>query len=277
MITDTNASLGNWPFRKMRYNDPDSLAERLGRVGIGRAWVVSLDAVFLRDCHTANEPLAQAVADHEALMPVATINPNFPSWQRDLAECVQTLGYRGIRAYPNYHQYTLHDPVFEELLAAAEELGVFLSLAVRMTDERHHYALCMVPPVDLTPLPDLAAKHPTFPILVVNANNADVAPFCRSAPSRVGPTLLSGPCRSALQSATSPNLYFDLSHFEGVAGVEKLAPQLGIERIVFGTHAPYYYPESAMMKVRQECEFTEEELEAILHGNAERMLRGHWR
>ena len=253
MIIDTNANLGNWPYRKMHYNQPESLLERLSRVEIDRAWVVSMDAVFYRDCHAANAPLAEAVAGHDALMPVATINPKFPAWERDLTECVETLGYRGVRAYPNYHQYGLDDPVVDALLTAAGDLGIFVSVAARMTDERHHYPLCMVPATDLSPLPRVAERHPDVPILLVNVSNGDLGPL-------VEPT------------RGMPNLYFELSRFEGTGGVEKLGRRLGLERLVFGTHAPYYYPESAMLKVKHECEFSEDELAGILQGNAQRLL-----
>ncbi len=253
MITDSNANLGNWPFRRMCYNTPDSLLERLGRANIDRAWVVSMEAALYKDCHAANEPLAEAVADYEALRPLATINPNFPAWQRDLSECVEKLGFRAVRTYPNYQQYGLDQPVFDDLLSAAEELGIFVSVAVRMTDERHHHPLCMVPPVDLTPLPDVAAKHADVPILLVNAKNNDLTPLVE-------------------RTQGLPNVFFELSHIEGMGGVEELGRKLGLEQLLFGTHAPYYYPESAILKVTRECRFTQDELQAILHGNAQRLL-----
>jgi predicted TIM-barrel fold metal-dependent hydrolase len=253
MIIDANANLGNWPFRRMQYNSPGSLLQRLARVGITHAWVASLDAVMYKDCHAANAPLAEATAAHEVLLPLATINPSFPGWERDLAECAEELGFRAVRTYPNYQQYSLGDPAFDELLAAAEELSFFVSVAVRMTDERHHHPLCQVPPTDLKPLPEAAAAHPNLSILVVNANNSDLTPLIE-------------PTRD-LQ-----NLFFDLSRIESAGGVEKLGRQLGLDRLLFGTHAPYYLPESAMLKVTRECEFTSEELDAILHGNAERLL-----
>ena len=253
MIIDANANLGHWPFRRMSCSDPAGLLERLRRVKIDAAWLVSLDAVLYKNCHAANAPLAEAVADHDALTPIATINPTFPGWERDLAECVEKLSYRGARTYPNYQQYTLDQAEFAALLEAADALGIFVSVAVRMTDERHHHPLCMVRPVDLGPLPEAAAAYPSVPILVVNASNGDLAPLADS-------------------TREMSNLCFEMSHLEGVAGVATLGRQLGLDRVLFGTHAPYYLPESAVLKVTRECEFTPEELDGILHGNAERLL-----
>jgi hypothetical protein len=254
MIIDANANLGHSPFRRVRYSEPGSLVERLGRAGIGRAWVSSMDALLYKDCHTANEPLAAAVAGHEALLPVATINPSFPAWQRDLSECVGRLGFRGVRTYPGYHRYKLGDAPFDELLAGAGELGVFVSVALRMSDERHHNPLCIVPPGDLAGLPEAAARHPGVPILIVNAHNHEL-------------TRLAEPLREL------PNVYVELSHIEGIGGMAEVGRRVGVERLVFGTHAPYYYPESAILKVTRESEFSPEELQGIMSGNAERLLR----
>ncbi len=252
MIIDCNANLGSWPFRRTSYNTPEELIERLGRVEIDRAWVTSLDAVMLKNVHAANAPLAEMVADHERLMAIGTVNPTWPAWERDIAECAEELGMRGVRVNPNYHGWTLEEPVLGELLAAAADLGVFVEIAVRMTDERHHHPLVMVPPLPLTGLLDACAEHPDVPIVIANAKNAEGNQIARDAGGEL-----------------PANLYFEMSHFESVGGVQEMANTLGIGHILFGTHAPYYYPESSHLKVFQECDFSEEELAALTHENAE--------
>lgn len=253
-IIDCNANLGNWPFRRMSYNTPEALLERLGRVGIERAWVTLLDAVMLKNVGAANPWLAELVAGREALTPVGSVNPTWPAWERDVAECAE-LGFAGVRVNPNYHGWELAGGELRALLSAAGELGLFVEIAVRMTDERHHHPLVMVPPTSLGGLAPIAGDHPEVPIIVANAKQGDLGPL--------------GP------GAQLPaNLYFEMSHFESVGGVQTAAESLGVGRILFGTHAPYYYPESSHLKVFQECAFPEEDLAAITHGNAERLLAG---
>ncbi len=253
MIIDCNANLGNWPFRRTQYNDPASLLERIGRVGIEQAWVTLLDAVMYKNVHAGNEPLAEMVADYGALMPVATINPMWPAWEKDIAQCAGPLGYRGVRVNPNYHGYTLADAVFGELLTAAGDMGMFVEVTVRMTDERHHHPLVMVPPLDIAPLPVAAAAHPDVAIVVANGKNNEAAALASSGD-------------------LGSNVYFEMSHIESVNGVKSTADTLGIDRMLFGTHAPYYYPEAAQLKVFTESELSEDEIAAIAHGNAERMM-----
>jgi predicted TIM-barrel fold metal-dependent hydrolase len=253
MIIDCNANLGNWPFRRTTYNDPASLIERLERVGIEGAWVTLLDAVMYKNVHAGNAPLAEMVADYDALLPVATVNPMWPAWEKDLAECAGALGFRGVRVNPNYHGYELGDAVFEELLTAAGELGMFVEVAARMTDERHHHPLVMVPPTDLSPLLAAVTAHPEVAIVVANGKNAEATMLCRSGD-------------------LPANLYVEMSHIESVGGVKSVADAIGVERMLFGTHAPYFYPESSQLKVFTESELTDAELAAISHENAERLL-----
>lgn len=236
----------------MSYNRPEALLERLGRVGIEHAWVTLLDAVLMQDVAPANRWLAELVAGHEALTPVGSVNPTWPAWERDVAECAE-LGFRGVCVNPNYQGWEPAGGELRALLSAAGELGLFVEIAVRMTDERHHHPLMMVPPTSLVGLASVAADYPEASIIVVNAKQGDLG--------GLGP------------SAQLPaNLYFELSHFESVGGVQQTAEALGVERILFGTHAPYFYPESAHLKVFRECAFAEDDLAAIAHGNAEGLL-----
>lgn len=155
---------------------------------------------------------------------------------------------------PNYHGYELGDAVFEEFVTAAGELGMFVEVATRMTDERHHHPLVMVPPTDLSPLLAAAVAHPDVAIVVANGNNGQVGALRQAA------------------GVLPENLYFELSHIESVGGVKSVADAIGVERMLFGTHAPYYYPESSHLKVFTESELTDAEIAAITHENAERVL-----
>ena len=67
------------------------------------------------------------------------------------------------------------------------------------------------------------------------------------------------------------NVSFDISMVEGVAGVSRLAKKVSLPRVLFGTHSPLFYFESALLKVR-EAEFTEAEGQAVLESNARRLL-----
>jgi predicted TIM-barrel fold metal-dependent hydrolase len=58
---------------------------------------------------------------------------------------------------------------------------------------------------------------------------------------------------------------------EGVGGIESLLTQLPSHRVLFGSHAPLFYFESALLKLK-ESRLSQEQLNAIRRGNAQRLL-----
>ena len=88
MIIDVHCHLGHWPFRPLRHNTAAGLVERMDRFGIDRAVVASANAIFYRDAQAGNEELAQnAAAFGERFILLATVNPKYAGWERDLDRC----------------------------------------------------------------------------------------------------------------------------------------------------------------------------------------------
>ena len=58
---------------------------------------------------------------------------------------------------------------------------------------------------------------------------------------------------------------------EGVGGVANLLKQVPAERVVFGSHAPFFYVESAVLKLKESV-LSEQDLTAVQSGNARRLL-----
>jgi predicted TIM-barrel fold metal-dependent hydrolase len=158
----------------------------------------------------------------------------------------------GLRLHPNYHGYTLDDPRFAELLSLATERGLIVQLALSMEDERTQHALHRVPHVDPKPLPSLLAKLPKLRLILLNA-------------------FRSLPLLQAGEVGKSPNVWFDIAMLESVAGVAKLVEQVSPERILFGSHAPLFYFESAELKLT-ESGLPEPVLQRIRHSNAEGLM-----
>ncbi|MGH9427881.1 MAG: amidohydrolase family protein, partial [Terriglobia bacterium] len=60
------------------------------------------------------------------------------------------------------------------------------------------------------------------------------------------------------------------SMVEGVGAVARLIEQVTLDRVLFGSHSPFFYFESAELKV-QEGGLSETQKRAILEGNAKRL------
>jgi predicted TIM-barrel fold metal-dependent hydrolase len=254
MIIDTNVNLSRWPFRRLTGDEPTELVSRLRKQDVVQAWAGSFDGIFHRDLAGVNARLVKHCQAHgqEVLLPFGSINPKLPDWQEDLRRCQEEHKMVGIRLHPNYHGYDLKDPAFAELLKLAATRGLIVQLALCMEDERTQHPLMRVPPVDLTPLPDLVKAQAKLRLVILNCY----------------PQL-----KTDLRAlAEAGEVYFDLSMVEGVGGVARLADHVSLERVVFGSHFPLFYLESAVLKM-QEAGFDETQTKAVFEENARRLLR----
>ena len=255
-MIDVNVNLSRWPFRRLPHDETPKLVEKLGACGITQAWAGSFDGLLHRDVHAVNARLADECRKHKPglLVPFGTVNPKLPDWQEDLRRVHEDHRMSGIRLHPNYHDYTLDDAAFAELLAQAEARGLIVQLAVRMEDPRTHHPLMMVPDVDLGPLAALVSERPKLRLVVLNGLR-----------TLRGPTLI--------QLTQAGNVYFEIAMLEGVAAIASLLRSIPLERVLFGSHVPFFYLESALLKLRESA-LTPAQLDALSHANAERLLRG---
>lgn len=261
-IIDVFVDLFEWPFRSLPDTTPSGLRGRLSRHRVRQAWAGSHEAMLHKNLARVNERLAEACrAEAGFLLPFGAVNPAYPDWEEDLRRCHEVHRMPGIRLYPRYHGYTLEDPRFERLLALATERGLIVQVVVMLEDIRMQHPLVEVPPVELDPLVGILPRHPRARVVLLNIFN-----HYRQARLRA--------------LVEQPQIYFELSNLDGVGAIELLlkgehwyyGAKLPLDRILFGSHAPYYPLENALFKLF-ESRLTVEEFNAIAASNAERLLR----
>jgi predicted TIM-barrel fold metal-dependent hydrolase len=266
-IIDTNVHLFDWPFRKLKYARTKALVAKLRKHRIVQAWAGSYEALLHKNLDGVNARLAEECQANgeKMLVPFGAVNAALPDWQEDLRRCQEKYHMTGIRLYPSYHNYTLQRPEVARLLEQANKRGLLVQLAVRMEDPRVHLPVTRTPAVDVAGLPDLLAALPGIKVQLLNAFNGT-----DSLRGRVGRQLIE-----------KTRVTIDFSHVEGHGGLGKLIagdrdadrPPLPVERMVFGSHAPFFPCESAVFKLF-ESPLSRPELEKLMRGNAERILKG---
>jgi hypothetical protein len=295
-IIDTNITLGQWPTRRVPCDNLQSLLSKLRAHKVNHAWASHYDALFHNELTEVNNTLAKLCAPrvplappvlspnqqklshveqsphqlaatqgatagspssvHPApqLIPFGSINPLQPNWQSELDRCQTTHHMPGIRLHPNYHNYKLDHPAFAAFLAAAAERKYIVQLTVQMEDARMMHPLMRVPTVDLTPLEKLLKQTPTVRLILLNA--------------------LTTPARTDQLARLMQlgNVYTDIASVETLAALEAVLKNLPPDRILFGSHTPMFYFESAYLKL-QESNLPATHLRAIAHENAQRLLQ----
>jgi predicted TIM-barrel fold metal-dependent hydrolase len=253
-LIDVNINLSRWPLRRLRGDDTATLVAMLRRQGVARAWAGSFDGLLHKDLASVNARLADECHRHGrgVLLPFGSINPKLPDWEEELRRCADVHRMAGIRLHPNYHGYKLDDPDFARLLRLATERRLIVQLAVVMEDERMMHPLLRVEPVDTAQLTAVVKGTPGLRLVVLNALGK-----LRGQP--------------LLDLIAAGEVYVEISMLEGVGGVGNLFAQVPADRVLLGSHAPLFYLESALFKLK-ESPLTEEQLKAIRFQNAERLI-----
>ena len=253
-LIDVNVNLSRWPLRRIRGDSTSELAAMLRRHDVAQAWAGSFDGLLHKDIAAVNTRLADECRRNGRgrLLPFGSINPKLPDWEEDLLRCAEVHRMPGIRLHPNYHGYSLDDPAFARLLRLATERRLIVQLALVMEDERMMHPLLRVDPVSTAPLSGIVRQTPGLKLVLLNALR----------------TLRGQPL---LDLIAAGEVYVEISMLEGVGGVANLLEQLPVNRLLFGSHAPLFYVESALLKLK-ESPLKPEQLNAIRRLNAQRLL-----
>jgi uncharacterized protein len=255
LIIDTNVNLSRWPFRRLPGDETPELVSRLRKKNVVQAWAGSFDGLLHKDIGAVNARLAAECRTHgkNFLLPFGSINPKLPGWQEDLRRCWEEHKMPGIRLHPNYHGYALDDPSFAELLRLAATRGLIVQIALSMEDIRTQHPLMRMPPVDVSALPQRIEREPEARLMLLNWT-----------PS------LRGPLLDPLVKLRT--VCFDISMVEGIEGVARLVERVSPERVLFGSHSPFFYFDAALLKMK-ESGLPQDRQQAVFEGNARRMLR----
>ena len=234
MIIDVNAYLGQFAFRQLRHNVAASLLELMDAKRIDKAVVSSASAITYRNAQAGNEEVFAEVKSHrDRLIPFAVINPFYAGWQDDLKICQEDFGMSGLRLYPKWHNYQLSDRCCLDLVNAATERQMIISIPVRVEDNRQRSWLANVPDVPLEELAALVKACPKARFVLLNGLGYVKSPLGRK------------------DNGLPANYLIEISRLSALLDNEigQLLASLGAERLVLGTGMPFSYPDPALLKL----------------------------
>jgi hypothetical protein len=252
-ITDFNCDCGPYAFTDFPQTTAAEVAAELRRWGIGRMVMGSVPAITYVSPQPANEALARELAalGDAGIISAAVLNPAYPGAERDLRRCAD-LGFGALKLYPTYHGFDLTSHETVRLADLATERGWPVLVVARIEDERHHHPLMQVPALAIEQAITFAR----------NVSAAQVVLCAGTAPE----------VTSFLQGVHHDRATAEVSWIKGpLNAIEDLVGHVGHERLLFGSHAPFIYPQVSVAKVA-EAFISEEQKAAILHGNAARVL-----
>ena len=259
MLVDINAYVGHWPFLQLQYNHCKGLLDRMNRFGVDVSVVSNLNGVFYKNTQSANQELYHELKSDRAFsdrfVPFAVINPIYAGWKDDLETSVKTLGMKGVRLYPKYHDYSLNDPACIELVKRVRDLEVPVALSLRMVDNRQRSWMDIETEWALKDIMPLVQAVPDAKYMILNVANS---------------TNLSADETSLLQKS---DVLMDTSG-RALTNLSGLLDKYGKEKFAFGTHAPILDYLTGLLRIEsmRDNEADGETKELLRAGNARKFL-----
>ena len=148
----------------------------------------------------------------------------------------------------------------ESLLKITSERGLVLQVVFGMEDPRVHHPIINVGPVTFGPLLKAVKRTPNARVELLHFSGSS------------GGEELS-------QFMMETNTFMEISRLEDNGAVGRMigsvqglpSARVPVDRIMFGSHAPYFPLETAILKVI-ESPLDDQQLHAIMQGNARRLL-----
>jgi uncharacterized protein len=226
----------------------EDLLARMDRLGIDQSVVI---AVQPRDYHLEpeNDAIAMAVQQHPGrLIGFARVDPRLgEDAEMELERCVRHLGFKGLFLHPWEENCPVNSAWVKNLMPAVRRLKIPVMLA------GGHVRVSMA-----SQIADLASAFPEQVFIATSGGQINISGV-------------------ALAEATqmlkeNPNVYLETSGIYREDFIEDLVPQIGLERLLFGSNSPELSQEFELLRP-QMAHLSESQRAAILGENARALLK----
>jgi len=272
MLLDVNAYIGHWPFKQLQYNTCSKLLDRMNKFAVDISVISNLNGIFYKNTQSANEELfielRGARRFDDRFIPFAIINPIYAGWRDDLEICTTRMGMKGIRVFPQYHDYEISDPSFIELVKITRDRGLPVAIDVRMVDSRQRSWM---------DIPVFIPKEEKYDIITLEWQLRNIIPVIREVPDAkyIIVNVANGLRLSDedLELVKRTDILFDTSG-RSMSNLPDLIKRFGNDKFAFGSHSPILDYLSGRLRIESmiDTEADEPTKELIRSGNAKRVL-----
>ena len=226
---DVNTSIGHWPFRALENNTVPELKKYLVSYGIEGAAVAHNHAACYMNVHESNVELFRELAAEKSgfFRGIATLNPLYAVWEKDLKTCRNEFNFKAVRLLPEYHNYKLSDNAAAEIITAAAEMDMLVVIPNEIVNYRQRHWMESGIPLGCNALLETAKKFPQAKFLFTETAFPD-------NPPEPYPT----------------NIWFEMSRFQCCFRdtLNKFIAKVGADHVLFGSGAPFKEIEPALIK-----------------------------
>lgn len=250
-IVDINTTFGHWPIQLFTHRTLQDLDCALANNGIEESWLSATESILFDDPDVHDLPLFEQLRKYPRFRPVKTVNPLMANWQQSVYHAIEHYPLAALKIYPNYHNYPANHEALWRLSEIAAEHNLPVQVSLRVNDERNQPRVLRVPPTNID---GLLQWIPRFP----NTRFIMLCPYW----SEIGKLIHAN------------NVYIDISFLDHADVLKRLLTviKFPVERVLFGSHACFLYPESSALKLK----FTEcaaDIQQAIAQINSRQMLQ----
>ena len=248
----------------------------MNRFGVDVSVISNLNGIFYKNTQSANEELYNELKSDRQFsgrfIPFAVINPIYAGWRDDLEICVTKMGMKGIRVYPQYHDYEITDPRFIELVKVARDRGIPVAIDIRMVDSRQRSWM---------DIPVFDYNAPVKTDIIFNEWDLQkVIPIIREVPD--AKFIIVNLANSIslkdedMELIRKANVVFDTSGraIMGNDELSELLKRFGREKFAFGSHSPILDYLTGLLRIESMSnpEADDETKELLRSGNARKII-----
>ena len=197
------------------------------------------------DVHPKNEELSHALTKYsyrDRFIPCAYINPTLYTAVNELEVAVNTYKFRGMKLMPTIHRYNIDSYLVDPVMSKCHELKI--PVTIHSSGEGGYPQL----------ISQLAKRFPEIPIIMDHSGYRYFQ-------------------RQALQAGKeNENLYFGTSCVIEPTYIDRIAQEVGVDKIIYGSNAQGGIPKIGLM-VFEYTHLSEAEKSMALGQNLLKLLR----